>query len=110
MRAWLICRKDLRSRPRDRSAVLIGIVVPLGLAFIFNAIFSGISGGSNVVSLGVVDVDHGVVSQQLTGYVLTAVGRSGLIAIHTERTVPQARALAARGTLAAVIVIPAGFA
>ena len=107
--AWLICRKDLRSRLRDRSAVLIGIVVPLGLAFIFNAIFSGISGGSNVISLGVVDADHGVASQQFTGQVLEAVGRSGLITIHTEPTVPRARALAARGTLAAVIVIPAGF-
>jgi ABC-2 type transport system permease protein len=107
--AWLICRKDLRSRLRDRSAVLIGIVVPLGLAFIFNAIFSGISGGSNVISLGVVDADHGVASQQFTGQVLAAVGRSGLITIHTEPTVPRARALAARGTLAAVIVIPAGF-
>jgi ABC-2 type transport system permease protein len=107
--AWLICRKDLRSRLRDRSAVLIGIVVPLGLAFIFNAIFSGISGGSNVISLGVVDADHGVASQQFTGQVLEAVGRSGLITIHTEPSVPRARALAARGTLAAVIVIPAGF-
>ena len=107
--AWLICRKDLRSRLRDRSAVLIGIVVPLGLAFIFNAIFSGISGGSNVISLGVVDADHGVASQQFTGQVLAAVGRSGLITIHTEPTVARARTLAARGTLAAVIVIPAGF-
>ena len=107
--AWLICAKDLRARLRDRSAILIGVVVPLGLAFIFNAIFSGISGGSNVISLGVVDADHGVASQQFTGQVLEAVGRSGLITIHTEPTVPRARALAARGTLAAVIVIPAGF-
>src|SRR5439155_723321 len=53
--AWLICRKDLRSRLRDRSAVLIGIVVPLGLAFIFNAIFSGISGGSNVVARSIAE-------------------------------------------------------
>ena len=107
--AWLICLKDLRARLRDRSAVLIGIVVPLGLAVIFNSIFSGISGASDVISLGVVSADHGAVSQQFTSQVLTAVGRSGLIAIHTEPTVAQARALAAKGTLAAVIVIPAGF-
>ena len=107
--AWLICLKDLRARLRDRSAVLIGIVVPLGLAFIFNSIFSGISGASDVISLGVVSADHGAVSQQFTGQVLPAVGRSGLIAIHTEPTLAQARALAAKGTLAAVIVIPAGF-
>jgi ABC-2 type transport system permease protein len=110
MRAtWLICRKDLKSRLRDRSAVLMGLVVPLGLAFIFNAIFSGLSGASNVIKLGVVDADHGVVSQQFTGQVLPAVGRSGLISVRTEPSVAQARALAAKGTLAAVIVIPAGF-
>ena len=107
--AWLICRKDLKARLRDRSAVLIGIVVPLGLAFIFNAIFSGISGASNVISLGVVNADHGLASQQFTSQVLPAVGRSGLITIHTEPSLARARALAANGTLAAVIVIPAGF-
>ena len=106
--AWLICRKDLRARLRDRSAILIGVVVPLGLAFIFNSIFSGISGGS-VIKLGVVNADHGAVSQQFTSQVLPAVGRSGVIAIHPEATVAQARALAAKGKLAAVIVIPAGF-
>ena len=66
----LICLKDLRARLRDRSALLIGIVVPLGLAFIFNSIFSGISGDSKAISLGVVDADHGAVSQQFTGQVL----------------------------------------
>jgi linearmycin/streptolysin S transport system permease protein len=110
MRAtWLICAKDLKARLRDRSALLIGIVVPLGLAFIFNAIFGGISGSAKVISLGVVNADHGVASQQFTSQVLPAVGRSGLISIQAEPTVAQARALAAKGTLAAVIVIPAGF-
>jgi len=107
--AWLICLKDLKARLRDRSALLIGIVVPLGLAFIFNSIFSGISGGSNVISLGVVNADHGAASRQFTSQVLPAVSRSGLISIHAEPTETQARALAAKGTLAAVIVIPAGF-
>jgi len=107
--AWLICAKDLKARLRDRSALLIGIVVPFGLALIFNSIFSGISGGSNVISLGVVNADHGVASQQFTSQVLPAVGHSGLIAVHTEPTLTQAKALAAKGTLAAVIVIPVGF-
>jgi linearmycin/streptolysin S transport system permease protein len=107
--AWLICVKDLRARLRDRSALLIGVVVPLGLAFIFNSIFSGVSGASNVISLGVVNADHGTASEQFTSQVLPAVGRSGLITIHTEPSLARARALAANGTLAAVIVIPAGF-
>ena len=107
--AVLICLKDLKARLRDRSALLIGIVVPLGLAFIFNSIFSGISGNSKAISLGVVNADRGAVAQQFVGQVLGAVGRSGLIAVHPEPTVARARALTAKGTLNAVIVIPAGF-
>jgi linearmycin/streptolysin S transport system permease protein len=107
--AWLICAKDLKARLRDRSALLIGIVVPLALAFIFNLIFSGISGNSGVISLGVVDADHGAASQAFTQQVLSAVNRSGLITLRTEATAGRARALAADGTLDAVIVIPAGF-
>ncbi|HET9975739.1 MAG TPA: ABC transporter permease [Streptosporangiaceae bacterium] len=107
--AWLICAKDLKARLRDRSALLIGIVVPLALAFIFNVIFGGISGSSGVINLGVVDADHGAASQAFTQQVLPAVKSSGLITIHTEATADRARALAADGTLDAVIVIPAGF-
>jgi len=107
--AVLICMKDLKARIRDRSALLIGIVVPLGLAFIFNSIFSGISGNSKAIAIGVVNADRGAVAQQFVGQVLGAVGRSGLIAVHPEATVAGARALAAKGTLNAVIVIPAGF-
>jgi ABC-2 type transport system permease protein len=107
--AWLICAKDLKARLRDRSALLIGIVVPLALAFIFNVIFSGISGSSGVISLGVVDADHGAASQAFTQQVLPAVKSSGLITVHTEASAARARALAADGTLDAVIVIPAGF-
>src|SRR5690349_5946966 len=107
--AWLICAKDLKARLRDRSALLIGIVVPLALAFIFNVIFSGVSGASGAISLGVVDADHGAASRAFTQQVLPAVNHSGLIAIHAEPSAARARALAADGTLDAVIVIPAGF-
>jgi linearmycin/streptolysin S transport system permease protein len=105
--AVLISLKDLKARLRDRSALLIAIVVPLGLAFIFNAIFSGMSG--KAISLGVVNADRGVFAQQFISNVLGPAGRSGLIAVHPEATVAGARALAAKGTLNAVIVIPAGF-
>jgi ABC-2 type transport system permease protein len=110
MRATLlICGKDLKARLRDRSALLIGIVVPLGLAFIFNAIFGGITGNSRAIALGVVSADRGAAATRFVSDVLGAVGRAGLIAVHREPTVARARALAANGTLDAVIVIPAGF-
>jgi ABC-2 type transport system permease protein len=110
MRATLlICGKDLRARLRDRSALLIGIVVPLALAFIFNAIFGGITGNSRAIALGVVSADRGPAAGRFVSEVLGAVGKAGLIAVHREPTVGRARALAANGTLDAVIVIPAGF-
>jgi ABC-2 type transport system permease protein len=110
MRATLlICAKDLKTRLRDRSAVLIGIVVPLGLALIFNSIFGGIAGNSKAIALGVVNADGGAASARFVSGVLGAVGRTGLIAIHVEPTAARARALAANGTLDAVIIIPAGF-
>jgi linearmycin/streptolysin S transport system permease protein len=109
MRATLlICGKDLKARLRDRSALLIGIVVPLGLAFIFNAIFGGIA-SSKAIALGVVNADRGAASARFVTGVLGAVGHSGLIAIQREPTAARARALTAKGALDAVIVIPAGF-
>jgi ABC-2 type transport system permease protein len=104
-----ISLKDLKARIRDRSALLIGILVPLGLAFIFNSIFSGISGDSKAINFGVVDLDRGPVARVFVEQVLGAVEGNGLIAVHSEQTVAGARALAAKGTLNAVIVIPAGF-
>ncbi|HEV2377017.1 MAG TPA: ABC transporter permease [Streptosporangiaceae bacterium] len=106
--AALIAGKDVKARIRDRSALLIGVVVPLGLAFIFNAIFSGIS-GSKAITLGVVVADHGQAGQGFVRQILDPLEHSGLITVHTESSLATARSLAAKGTLNAVIVIPAGF-
>ena len=106
--ALLIAAKDLRLRVRDRSALLIGIVVPLGLAFIFHLILGGVSGGK-AVSLGAVVADRGVVGQTFIRQVLDPLSHRGLITLRTEPSVAAARAAASRGALNAVIVIPAGF-
>ena len=47
MRAALhIAAKDLKQRIRDRSAFMLGILAPLGLAFIFSLILPDFSGAS----------------------------------------------------------------
>ena len=107
--ATLIAGKDLKARVRDRSALIIGIVVPLGLAFIFNAIFSGISGNSKAINLGVVVADHGAAGRSFVSNVLAPLRHAGLIAVHTEPTTARSRALVASGALSAVIIVPAGF-
>jgi ABC-2 type transport system permease protein len=107
--AVLIATKDLKERIRDRSAILIAIVAPLVLAFIFNAIFSGIGGGSSAIPLGYVDQDGGPVAQAFVQQVLGPLNKGGQISFRSETTVDGARSLVSRGTLYAVIVIPAGF-
>ena len=107
--AWLICLKDLRARIRDRSALLVGVVVPFGLAFIFNAVFSGTASGSSVISFGVVDQDRGSSAQVFVRDVLGGVAKSGIITVHTEPDQAHARSLVAKGTLSAAFVIPPGF-
>jgi ABC-2 type transport system permease protein len=107
--AWLICRKDLRARLRDRSALLVGIIVPLALAFIFNAVFSGAAGGNVVVNLGVVDRDGGPVAHTLVHGVLGGIAKTGLIVVHREPDTARAHSLVAGGSLAAALIIPSGF-
>ena len=62
MRATLIiAAKDLAQRIRDRSAILLGLVAPLGLALIFSAIIPSDT-ESFEVNVGLVDQDGGVIA------------------------------------------------
>lgn len=105
----LIAVKDLRARLRDRSVLIMGLVLPFGLSFIFNLLFGGLSSGSGVIKLGVVDQDHGTVARVFTSEVLGSVRKQGLVSIHPESSETTARSLVAKGTINAAIVIPAGF-
>ncbi|MDH4140117.1 MAG: ABC transporter permease [Coriobacteriia bacterium] len=60
--ALLIARKDLRQRFRDRSALIYGILAPLGLAFIFSFVFNPIQNTTFEVEYVVVDEDAGPIS------------------------------------------------
>ena len=63
--AFQIALKDLKLRVRDRSAIIIGIVAPLALAFIFNAVFGGAFDPTQGLGLeyGVVDLDESDLSR-----------------------------------------------
>ena len=107
--AWLICRKDMKARLRDRSALLVGLVVPLGLAFIFNAVFSGPAGGNSVIKLGVADEDGGQAAQAFVHDVLGGAAKGGFLAVRPVADEGAARSLVANGKLKAAFVIPRGF-
>jgi len=107
--AFLIAAKDLKERFRDRSAIIAGLVVPLGLAFIFNLTLGGLSTSGTKFTFAVVDADHSTVSALFVDDVLPAVERSGAIELRTVQTEQEGRTLAADGKVAATIVVPTGF-
>jgi len=108
--ALTIALKDLSQRVRDRSVFIIGIVAPLALAFIFNAIFGGgISDvGQNItLDMGVVDEDAGPIGQAF-GDILREIEQDGLIALTVYDDEEAGRAAAEAGDVGAVFLLEPG--
>jgi ABC-2 type transport system permease protein len=109
MRASLvILGKDLRERVRDRSALLVAIVVPLVLASIFGLIFHNAIGGRVTFTFAVVDQDHGVAAQAFRTQVLVPLEHQGLVKVKTEPTLAAGRSAADSNKVSATFVLPPG--
>jgi ABC-2 type transport system permease protein len=106
--ALLIAGKDIRQRMRDRSALLVAIVLPLVLASIFGLIFRDVTGDSVTFTFGVVDQDRGHAAQAFTAQALGPLERRGLIEVRTEPSLRAARDAVDRGRLSAAFVLPPG--
>jgi ABC-2 type transport system permease protein len=70
--AWTIARKDLKQRLRDRSAYIIGIVAPLGLALVFGFVLNPLADFEFNATYAVVDEDGGPVSRLFIDNILAA--------------------------------------
>jgi ABC-2 type transport system permease protein len=104
---WIIAMKDLRLRLRDQSLWVIGLVAPLGLAFIFNLVFGGGLNdvGENItLDLGVVDEDPGEVSDAFLD-VMGAVESDGLVELTSYGSVDEARTAVDDGDVGAVFLL-----
>ncbi len=109
MRAALrIAQKDLRQRLRDRSAIVLGIIAPLGLALIFSLIIPDAANDFSV-ELGVVDNDGGHLAEALRTEVLGSLERQGLLVPTTYATEGELRDAVDSGAAEAGLVIPSGF-
>ena len=107
--AILIASKDLKQRIRDRSVFLLGIVAPLGLAFIFSLIIPDFSGASFEIDTAVVDLDRSELSASFTDEVLIPLTDSGLIVLEVLDDADELRQRVASGEIRAAWVIPRGF-
>jgi ABC-2 type transport system permease protein len=105
--ALLIAVKDLRQRLRDRSALIVAFVAPLGIATIISLALGNT--GRFHATFAVADQDGGPLAR---AFVDDALGAPALRDVVTVREVPsadEARALTVDGKVSAALVIPAGF-
>lgn len=105
--AWRITVKDLRLRLRDRSALILGLLAPLVLAFIFNTVFGGAFGDGSIASIGYVDEDEGEIGGGL-GRVLASLTEEGIVEVEVFDDAETLRSRVEAGELGAGIVAPSG--
>lgn len=107
--ALLIASQDLRQRARDRSALLMAIVVPLALAFILSQILGGISDGPVTFKYAIVDQDEGPISQAFSEEVLASLEEQGLLTLIEASAEAEGRELVRDRKVSATFILPPGF-
>jgi ABC-2 type transport system permease protein len=103
-----IAAKDLRQRLRDRSALMLSVVLPLALSAIYGALF-GPAAAPVTFRYAVADLDRGAVSQGFVNDVLRPVAARGLATVTEVADAAQAARRVDAGRADAAFVIPAGF-
>jgi ABC-2 type transport system permease protein len=105
--ALVIAVKDLRQKLRDRSVLLMAVLAPLGLAFLFSTMLPNQE--TFHTTYAVVNLDGGEIAQGLVDGPLAGLATAGVADLSTLATEADARAAVEAGDVAAAIVIPAGF-
>ena len=90
--AFTIAGKDLKERFRDRSAIMLAVVVPLGLAFILNLTLGPVTEQSFSTDVAVHDADGGAVAAGF-GNMLADVEAAGFASMTDADTEAEARML-----------------
>lgn len=106
--ALIIAGKDLRLRLRDRSAFIVGIVAPLGLALIFNLVLGDVAEGSIDLDYGVLNQDQGDTGAQFVA-AMQAADEAGRLNMEEIDSRSGAESAVESGDLSSVFVVPASF-
>ena len=101
-----IALKDLRQRLRDRSAIVLGFIAPLAVAWLISMAFGSV--GSFHANVAVVDLDGGPVAAGFSTFV-NGPDLADLLTVKSTAGEADARAKVANGDLSAAFVIPRGF-
>jgi ABC-2 type transport system permease protein len=104
-----IAAKDARQRLRDRSLILIAVVVPLTLAAIFGVTLHDAGGGRVHFEYAYADGDLGTVARLFRTRALGEAERRGIASVRSASSEREARRLADRGSVSAAFVLRRGF-
>jgi ABC-2 type transport system permease protein len=103
-----IATKDLRLRLRDRSAIIIGIVAPLALAYIFHLVFGNVLAQESLaLQYGLVDLDDSEISESL-GAILEQIEAEGQLAVTDFADAAAADAAVEAGDISAYMLLRPG--
>jgi ABC-2 type transport system permease protein len=105
--ALVIAVKDLRQKMRDRSVLLMAVLAPLGLAFLFSTMLPNQE--TFHTTYAVVNLDGGEIAKGLVDGPLAGLQAAGVADLTTLTTEADGRAAVDAGDVSAAIVIPAGF-
>jgi ABC-2 type transport system permease protein len=103
-----IAGKDLRQQARSGTLLLFALVLPLGLAFLFNAL-TPTTGGGLSAHYAVADEDGGPVAAGFVDGVLAVVAEQGTFEITVVNSAEEATRLVDDGDAHAAFLIPPGF-
>ena len=104
--ALAIAAKDLRQKARDRSALILAIIAPMALAFLFSSVLGEQT--TFRASYVVVDLDGGTVARALVDGPLLGL-RSAGAAVSEGTDEAAARGKVEDGSAAVAVIIPKGF-
>lgn len=107
-RAFTIARKDLRQRIRDRSAIVLSIVAPLGLAALLGAVLPSDEDAESH-RYAVVDEDGGPAARAFVQDALGGFDQAPGTTIATAGSPAEAERMAEEGDVAAAWIVPKGF-
>lgn len=104
--AWTIAAKDLRRRLRDRTALLVALILPLGLAWIFSLTLGDVETAGFEATYAVVDLDGG---GQLPSDFQSVLQSLDFVTLRDVDTASAADTLAEDGDIDAAFVFPVSF-
>jgi ABC-2 type transport system permease protein len=107
--ALVIALKDLRQRVRNRTAIVVALVAPFGLAAIFSLLLGGVSGTELDLRYAIADLDRSEISAALREGPLTGIEEAGIAEVREVADADAARAAVDDGEADAAVVVPEGF-